>query len=609
MENSNEKSLQLINCCKKQRLIKLIIIIQETISIEIYLQFNMNINQSTKDEMTEQKVSLSSRISVSDQINELKQSKPKETRVLLVTLVNNVNNTVLQHNVYYQAFSNYGEVQRILIFQKISPWATFIEMDTVENARNARQKLNNFQILPDGTKFVILPSTKERIEFQEKNVSGIDYTILKQKILERQINNEAEALFEQLLKVDDIIEDGNSPQKQLISSDNQEVTISYHSSQSSNATFNSGNNSKVKGIKNFNNNNANSNNYNFKPTNYNSQKNSLHNSFSQEEVNDQSNYSHMANESSVHTELDDLNLAQSVYSNVSEEQNGKYHTSISNSNIKNNSIHSDNSLNFGKKAVCSTTSRNQGQSFQKQGHNLTNSAPNDLCFQKSSNSLQSDIYENVDEKTDISQYVHPQFSQMIKKSKVIYVNRFDSSKTTMQQIFNLFSAFGNIVKMIFMKSKSAVLIEYSTVDFACQAKDLLSDTTFNGNIIKIFYSRYENIFFKEAEEKPEDEEYFEPNEKLNRFKSDAQAIINTPIDTLHISNIRINDCNFETIKKITEPYGQIKKIKFMLEKNNKNMCLVKFETVSIAMWVLANVHNKMISDRPIKISFSKRTLE
>ncbi|KAL4480330.1 hypothetical protein ABPG74_020846 [Tetrahymena malaccensis] len=567
----------------------------------------MSINQSVKDELPEQKSALSSRLSVSEQINELKQSKPKETRVLLVTLVNNVNNTVLQHNVYYQAFSNYGEVQRILIFQKISPWATFIEMDTVENARNARQKLNNFQILPDGTKFVILPSTKERIEFQEKNVSGIDYTILKQKILERQINTEAEALFEQLLHGDDIIEDGNSPQKQLISSDNQEATISYHSSQSSNATFNSGNNSKVKGIKNLINNNQ-----IYKPKNFNSQKNSLQNSFSQEEANDdqnnqefQSNYSHIANESSVNTELNELNLAQSVYSNVSNEQNSKYNTQ----NNLCNSIHSDNSLNLCKKIVSSTATRNLGQNFQKQGNNLINSAPNELCFQKSSNSLQNDIYENIDEKTDLSQYVHPQFAQITKKSKVIYANRFDPSKTSMHQIFNLFSAFGNIVKMIFMKAKSAALIEYQTVDFACQAKDLLGDTVFNGNIIKIFYSRYENIFFKEAEEKPEDEEYFESNEKLNRFKSDAQAVINAPIDTLHISNIRINDCNYETIKKIAEPFGQIKKIKFMLEKNNKNMCLVKFDSASIAMWVLANVHNKMISDRPIKISFSKRTLE
>ncbi|KAL4506010.1 hypothetical protein ABPG72_013771 [Tetrahymena utriculariae] len=569
----------------------------------------MSINQSTKDELPEHRSSFSQRISVSDQINELKYSKPKETRVLLVTLVNNVNNTVLQHNVYYQAFSNYGEVQRILIFQKISPWATFIEMDTVENARNARQKLNNFQILTDGTKFVILTSTKERIEFQEKNVSGIDYTILKQKILERQINTEAEALFEQLLKADDIIEDGNFPSKQLISSDNQEATISYHSSQSSNATFNSGNNSKVKGVKGLINNNQ-----ILKPTNFNSQKNSLQNSFSQEEANDQnnqeiqSNYSHIANESSVHTELGDLNLAQSIYSNVSNEQNSKPNAQI-NINYVSNSIHSDSSLNLCKKSVCSTATRNLGQNLSKKGHNLINSAPNELCFQKSSNCLQCDIYENVDEKTDISQYVHPQFAQITKKSKVIYVNRFDPSKTSMQQIFNLFSAFGNIAKMIFMKAKSAALIEYQSVDFACQAKDLLGDTIFNGNIIKIFYSRYENIFFKEAEEKPEDEEYFEPNEKLNRFKSDAQAIINAPIDTLHISNIRINDCNYETIKKITEPFGQIKKIKFMLEKNNKNMCLVKFESTSIAMWLLANVHNKMISDRPIKISFSKRTLE
>lgn len=43
------------------------------------------------------------------------------------------------------------------------------------------------------------------------------------------------------------------------------------------------------------------------------------------------------------------------------------------------------------------------------------------------------------------------------------------------------------------------------------------------------------------------------------------------------------------------------KLKFdwslMLEKDNKNMCFVKFETTAIAMWALSNTHNYRLNNR------------
>lgn len=44
----------------------------------------------------------------------------------------------------------------------------------------------------------------------------------------------------------------------------------------------------------------------------------------------------------------------------------------------------------------------------------------------------------------------------------------------MMQLFNLFSAFGNIHKMIFLKAKYAVLVEYENIDHACLAKQYLT---------------------------------------------------------------------------------------------------------------------------------------
>lgn len=44
------------------------------------------------------------------------------------------------------------------------------------------------------------------------------------------------------------------------------------------------------------------------------------------------------------------------------------------------------------------------------------------------------------------------------KTKVIYARWFDPEKCSMTMIYNIFSTFGNIEKMIFFKSKFNVLI-------------------------------------------------------------------------------------------------------------------------------------------------------
>lgn len=128
----------------------------------------------------------------------------------------------------------------------------------------------------------------------------------------------------------------------------------------------------------------------------------------------------------------------------------------------------------------------------------------------------------------------------------------------MLQIFNLFSAFGNISKIIYMRSKSSALIEYDNCTHSCLAKDFMGDHIFNGSLIKIFYSHHDVIFFKSPEEKPEDEDYFEPSEKMNRFKANTPASVNPPIDTLHLSNLRRESCSYDAIKMLFEPFSKVK---------------------------------------------------
>ena len=50
-----------------------------------------------------------------------------------------------------------------------------------------------------------------------------------------------------------------------------------------------------------------------------------------------------------------------------------------------------------------------------------------------------------------------------RKSCVIHVKGLESKEITIQKLYNLFSNFGNILKILLIKSKAAALIQYETI--------------------------------------------------------------------------------------------------------------------------------------------------
>lgn len=61
----------------------------------------------------------------------------------------------------------------------------------------------------------------------------------------------------------------------------------------------------------------------------------------------------------------------------------------------------------------------------------------------------------------------------------------ESEYVSLKVIYNLFSNFGNILKIIFLKKKSVALVDYETVLNASHAKDHLNNITFFDNPIKV----------------------------------------------------------------------------------------------------------------------------
>lgn len=62
--------------------------------------------------------------------------------VLLVCIYNKYGN-VITHDYFYELFSQYGEIVKILIFEKAKVWKTFIEFIDKPSAKTAMENMNN----------------------------------------------------------------------------------------------------------------------------------------------------------------------------------------------------------------------------------------------------------------------------------------------------------------------------------------------------------------------------------------------------------------------------------------------------------------------------------
>ena len=100
----------------------------------------------------------------------------------MLVCVYNKHSRLITHDIFYRLFSQYGEVKKILIFQKSKVWKIFVQMDCVQSALQCKVALNNYNLFNDGSKMNIFNSNLEEINLINSNTGGIDYTQIKPKI-------------------------------------------------------------------------------------------------------------------------------------------------------------------------------------------------------------------------------------------------------------------------------------------------------------------------------------------------------------------------------------------------------------------------------------------
>lgn len=168
------------------------------------------------------------------------------------------------------------------------------------------------------------------------------------------------------------------------------------------------------------------------------------------------------------------------------------------------------------------------------------------------------------------------------------------------KLFNLFSLYGNIVRIKLLRNKpDHALIQMGDGFQAELAVHFLKGSTLFGKRLEVNYSKHPNITMG-----AETHEYL--NSNLNRFNRNAAKNYRyccSPTKMIHLSTLP-QDVTEEDIVSHLEEHGHIVNSK-VFEMNGKKQALVLFESEEQATEALVCKHATTLGDSIIRISFSQ----
>ncbi|KNA17164.1 hypothetical protein SOVF_082600 [Spinacia oleracea] len=182
----------------------------------------------------------------------------------------------------------------------------------------------------------------------------------------------------------------------------------------------------------------------------------------------------------------------------------------------------------------------------------------------------------------------------------VIVSNLNPDKIDEDKLFNLFSLYGNIVRIKLLRGKpDHALVEMSDGFQAELAVNFLKGALLFGKRIEVNYSKYSNIT-------PSTDTRDYQNSNLNRFNHNAAKHYKyccSPTKMIHLSSVP-EDVSQEEIVDLMEEHGKVVSTK-IFEANGKKQVLVLFESEEEATEALVCKHATSVCGSIIRISFSQ----
>lgn len=199
---------------------------------------------------------------------------------------------------------------------------------------------------------------------------------------------------------------------------------------------------------------------------------------------------------------------------------------------------------------------------------------------------------------------------ILEPSVVILISNLDSEFTTARELFNFFSCFGFVSKILMMKNLRKALVEYRRLESATNAVNGINDCVLSRLKIKANFSKFPRIDLKKNN-KSENSQHFNevivPSSTQNRFLEFEQE------KSQKISNSLLISCDntFSSVKSL-DIYLAIQdvaspcEIKLIDQREDESTLLaikVEFKDTDSAIVVLSKLHGCLIKNAPLSVGF------
>lgn len=221
------------------------------------------------------------------------------------------------------------------------------------------------------------------------------------------------------------------------------------------------------------------------------------------------------------------------------------------------------------------------------------------------------------------------FKSKVTRSKVVLVSNLDCSEFRARDMMALVSCFGNVKKLLLMANLKKCLVEFKSLSFAQSCLVLLNNQFFQGEKLKVNFSKYSHIDLKKNGKSDNSERF---NEVRKARREDTRVVgdrvvsflppsrcllicihprkgssppsgakVHAYFAKLRYKPVRIRVCGVSMGKKIKQEY---KKRGLVGPRKGKVSAVYRFTNLPEAMYVLAKSHGRRVSGALMDVSFS-----
>ncbi|KAH7815940.1 putative RNA recognition domain containing protein,expressed [Monocercomonoides exilis] len=189
---------------------------------------------------------------------------------------------------------------------------------------------------------------------------------------------------------------------------------------------------------------------------------------------------------------------------------------------------------------------------------------------------------------------------------VLLVSGFPPERVGCEQLFNLFSNYGIVIriKILFTKPNMA-LVQFAEGVQASQAMNYLRNVRMFGSTLEVNYSKFPTIT-EPSRPSSDGKTVTYEGSSLNRFSRFRQINLRNmtaPTEVLHVSGLA-NGTTEDAIMNHLQRVVPVSAVK-IFEHSEKLMALVQFDSVDSSVEAMCQLHNSVLNGKHIRLSFTR----